>query len=126
MHSDLAKGANTITFEPNPIRPGLRYGRFTEIIHEEDWRGQTGDLANHKFLEVAGYLGNETDGYQARIWDKCTVNPQSIGGDGGGTLGLSYQATFAGQITYGTVDKLLPPLNETLTATSLEFTPEVP
>ena len=123
-HSDISKGTATINFEPNPIRPGLRYGRFNEIIHEQVWREEVGKLANHKFMEVATYIEPVNGQYYAKVYDKCSVLPTDKGGDGGGNLGMSYEAAFAGKSIFGTVNKGLPDIDVELLPTHVVFTPE--
>lgn len=121
-HVDVTAGAETMDFDPNTLRRTSRYGRFNEIIHEQDWRKDVTALTNHRFLVVAGYI-SVAGGYQAKVYDKCAAVPNSHSGSGGGKLGLPYTLTLAGQTIFGSASAALPPMGD-LTKDSVVFTPE--
>ena len=64
-------------------------------------------LTNQDMMIAHYYLNTEGDvvAHFAERYDACMVKPVSLGGDGGGNLGMPTDVTYGGTRTVGTVSK---------------------
>lgn len=61
-------------------------------------------LANMDLLVVHFYAGTAATPFAER-YAACSIRPSSLGGAGGGTIGMPFEATFGGERTVGTASK---------------------
>lgn len=59
-------------------------------------------LANQDLLVVHAYAGTENTAVFAERYSSCMVKPSSLGGEGGGFIGMPIDVTFGGTRTVGT------------------------
>ena len=60
-------------------------------------------LANQDVLILHRYAGTEDTAMFAERYSSCMVKPSSLGGEGGGFIGMPYEVTYGGTRTTGTV-----------------------
>lgn len=61
-------------------------------------------LLNQDMLIAHFYAGDESQNFAER-YEACGVLPTSLGGEGGGTVGMPIDVTYGGKRTIGTVSK---------------------
>lgn len=102
-YSSVNKFEPSQTFDPHRLTGGelgklgaklLHYFRFNELEK----------LSQFKCVLIYGMLESE-DGYVADMYDACTLTPQSLGGES--WTDMPFDVNFGGDITRGTVDKLI-------------------
>ena len=59
-------------------------------------------LANQDMLLVHLYAGTATTAAFAERYESCMVKPSSLGGEGGGNIGMPIDVTYGGKRTTGT------------------------
>ena len=59
-------------------------------------------LANQDMLIVHLYAGTATTAAFAERYESCKVKPSSLGGEGGGNIGMPIDVTYGGKRTTGT------------------------
>ena len=59
-------------------------------------------LANQDMLIVHLYAGTATTAAFAERYESCMVKPSSLGGEGGGNIGMPIDVTYGGKRTTGT------------------------
>lgn len=108
------KPIKTQSFDPCKIDSG-------DAAQEKIWQLAIVDedinsLLNQDMLIVHFYAADSTDAVFAERYSSCSVLPTSLGGEGGGSLGMPIDVTFGGTRTKGTAS---------LQEGAVTFTPEV-
>lgn len=94
----------TQSFDPLPLDGG---DKAISYLHELAVVEQNAAaLCNLEMMIVHMYTTvNEDDGWFAEHYDGCSVDVSSLGGEGGGNVGMPISVTFGGTRTKGAVTK---------------------
>lgn len=96
-HTLLKKPVITQTFDPAPLDSG--YTALAAIWQDAVVDQNYASLASKDMLIWHAYAGF------AERYSSCMVKPTSLGGEGGGNIGLPFDVTYGGERTKGTVTK---------------------
>lgn len=108
------KATRTQTFDPYPLDSGdAAMQHLWQLAVVDD---DVNKLLNQDCLIVHLYATNGSDAAFAERYSACAVLPTSLGGEGGGNLGMSLDVTYGGTRTKGTAAK---------SGSGVTFTPEV-
>ena len=101
-YTTLKKPTITQTFEPGELD-----GSDTALVKiwnlavkDHDYTG----LAAQDVLVVHFYAGTSSTPFAER-YSSCAIRPSSLGGEGGGTMGMPVDITYGGTRTVGTASK---------------------
>lgn len=102
-YTTMKRPVITQSFDPLPLDAGDPVGvkLWNLAIKEQNATA----LASQDMLIVHKYVGSSSDTYFAERYDGCAISINSIGGEGGGTLGIGTEITYGGTRTTGTVTK---------------------
>lgn len=110
------KPTKTQTFDPCELDS-------SDVAQQKIWNLAIRDndvnaLLNQDMLIVHLYVdaGSEGDGYFAERYESCAILPTSLGGEGGGSVGMPIEVTYGGTRTTGKATK---------TSDGVTFTPGV-
>ena len=93
------------SFDPHRLVGG-ELGKLGEKLLSYVINDEIEKFSNFKVLVIYGFLTSPTPGeYVARLYDKCTVVPQSIGGETWAEM--PFEVNFGGKVTAGTADGLI-------------------
>lgn len=97
----LKKPTITQTFDPLPLDAGDKASkRIWELaVKEQDAQA----LANQDML-IAHFYAEDTEKNFAERYSSCAVRATSLGGEGGGNIGMPIEVTYGGTRTLGTVE----------------------
>lgn len=101
-YTTLKKPTKTQSFDPVELDAGdaASLKLWNTAIKDEDYAA----LAAMDMLIVHIYAGTELTPFAER-YDSCAVRPTSLGGAGGGTVGMPFEVTYGGNRTVGTAAK---------------------
>ncbi|MBQ2785864.1 MAG: hypothetical protein IJF02_05125 [Oscillospiraceae bacterium] len=112
-HTSMSKPVITQSFDPMELTAGdkAQLKIWNAAIRDQDPNA----LANMDMLVVHLYAGTADTAAFAERYTSCAVKPSSLGGAGGGKLGMPIDVTYGGTRTIGTA---------TVKAGAVTFTPE--
>lgn len=101
-YTTLKKPTITQTFEPGELDgdDAAQVKIWNLAVKDQDYAA----LANMDMLIVHFYAGTAATPFAER-YSACTVKPSSLGGEGGGTVGMPVDVTYGGTRTVGTASK---------------------
>lgn len=101
-YTTLKKPVITQTFEPGELDGGddAQVKIWNLAVKDHDYTA----LAAQDVLVVHFYAGTAASPFAER-YSACTVRPTSLGGEGGGTVGMPVDITYGGTRTVGTAAK---------------------
>lgn len=103
-HTTLKKPTMTQTFDPWELDSGD--DAQSRIYNLAIIQQNASALANQDMLIVHYYTTKSGGkGYFAERYSTCAVKPSSLGGEGGGTVGMPIDVTYGGTRTIGSVTK---------------------
>lgn len=96
----LQKPVITQTFDPNDLDSGdeAQHQIWNLAVREQNAQA----LANQDMLIVHLYAGTADTAVFAERYESCMVKPSSLGGAGGGNIGMPLDITYGGKRTIGT------------------------
>lgn len=99
-YTTLKKPTITQTFDPCELDAG-------DVAQEKIWNLAVKEqnaqaLANQDMLIVHLYAGTASSAVFAERYSSCAVKPSSLGGEGGGSIGMPIDVTYGGTRTTGT------------------------
>lgn len=99
-YSNGKKATKTQTFDPCELDAGdaAQQKIWNLAIQNNDVNG----LLNQDMLIVHAYAGTAGTAVFAERYSNCAVIPTSLGGEGGGTIGMPIEVTYGGTRTVGT------------------------
>lgn len=99
-YTNLKKPTITQTFEPCELdaEDSAQLKIWNLAIREQNAPA----LANMDMLIVHLYAGTANTATFAERYAACTVKPSSLGGEGGGNIGMPIDVTYGGKHTVGT------------------------
>lgn len=99
-YTTLKKPTITQTFDPCELDSDdtAQLKIWNLAVKEQD----AAALANQDMLIVHAYAGAANTGAFAERYEACSVIPSSLGGEGGGSVGMPIEVTFGGTRTVGT------------------------
>lgn len=99
------KAVRTQTFDPWDLDGGDKAQKKIWNLAIKD--NDVNRLMNQDMLIAHFYAGGTGDGAGnfAERYASCSVLPTSLGGEGGGSVGMSIEVTYGGERTLGTVSK---------------------
>lgn len=102
-YTELKKPVITQTFDPVPLDGGdsAIVKMWNMGIKDQDRSA----LAAQDMLIVHLYAGTANSAMFAERYTSCAVVPSSLGGEGGGTLGMPLEVTYGGERITGTAAK---------------------
>lgn len=100
-YTTLKKPTITQTFDPCELDSSDKAQLKIWNLAIKDQNAQA--LANMDMLIVHLYAGTKDTAAFAERYAACTVKPSSIGGSGGGSIGMPIDITYGGTRTTGTV-----------------------
>lgn len=111
-YTDINKTEPTQAFEPFNLIGGSKLGAY---LYDAAIHNRVTDY-NQTFnvYIIAGFMGDNTNGYETVMHQHCTINPTSIGGES--YVQMPIEVDYSNDIVSGTVDKL---------ADDFTFTPDV-
>lgn len=101
-YTTLKKPTKTQSFDPVELDAGdaAALKLWNTAIKDEDYAA----LAAMDMLIVHFYAGTASTPFAER-YDACAVRPTSLGGAGGGTVGMPFEVNYGGNRTVGTAAK---------------------
>lgn len=111
-YTTLKKPTMTQSFDPLPLDSGDKAAQMLWQLGVYEQNAQA--LANMDMMIAHFYAADSTDKNFAERYAACAVRTTSLGGDGGGNIGMPIEITYGGERTLGTVAK---------TSTGVTFTP---
>lgn len=99
-HSSMKKPIMTQSFDPWNLANGDKAQKYIWDKGIKDQDAQA--LCNMDLLLVHLYAGESAAKAFAERYESCAVEPTSLGGEGGGNIGMSTTVTFGGTRTVGT------------------------
>ena len=102
VYTTLKKPTITQSFEPGELDSddAAQVYIWNKAIKEQDYAA----LANLDMLIVHFYAGTASTPFAER-YSACAIRPSSLGGEGGGSVGMPVDVTFGGTRTTGTASK---------------------
>lgn len=99
-YTTLNKPKVTQSFDPWTLDAGdkAQVKVWNDAIHDQD----TNAMANNDMLVLHLYAGTADTAVFAERYAACAVKPNSLGGAGGGKLGMPINVSFGGTRTTGT------------------------
>lgn len=101
-YTTLKKPTITQTFEPGELDGGdaAQVKIWNLAVKDQDYTA----LAAQDVLIVHFYAGTASTPFAER-YSACAIRPSSLGGEGGGTVGMPVDITYGGTRTVGTASK---------------------
>ena len=101
-YTTLKKPTITQSFEPLELDSddAAQVKLWNLAVKDQDY----GALANQDMLIVHFYAGTASTPFAER-YTSCAVRPSSLGGEGGGSVGMPIDVTYGGTRTVGTATK---------------------
>lgn len=101
-YTTLKKPTITQTFDPSELDAGdaALVKIWNLAVKDQDYTA----LANQDVLIVHFYAGTASTPFAER-YSACAIRPSSLGGEGGGTVGMPIDITYGGTRTVGTASK---------------------
>lgn len=96
----MKKPIITQSFDPSELDAGD--AAITKIWNLAIKEQNAAALANQDMLIVHLYAGTAKTAAFAERYSSCMVKPSSLGGEGGGSVGMPYDVTMGGTRTTGT------------------------
>lgn len=100
VYTTLKKPTQTQSFEPCELDAGDAAQQKIWNLGIKEQNAQA--LANLDMLVVHLYAGTKDTAVFAERYSSCAVEPTSLGGEGGGSIGMPIEVTFGGTRTTGT------------------------
>lgn len=100
VYTTLKKPTQTQSFEPCELDAGDAAQQKIWNLGIKEQNAQA--LANLDMLVVHLYAGTKDTAVFAERYSSCAVEPTSLGGEGGGSIGMPIAVTFGGTRTTGT------------------------
>lgn len=100
-YTTLKKPTITQTFDPCELDSGDEAQQKLWQLAVVEQNAQA--LANQDMLIVHLYASSDGKPFAER-YDSCAITPTSLGGEGGGNVGMPIDVTYGGKRTVGTVD----------------------
>lgn len=100
VYTTLKKPTQTQSFEPCELDAGDAAQQKIWNLGIKEQNAQA--LANLDMLVVHLYSGTKDTAVFAERYSSCAVEPTSLGGEGGGSIGMPIEVTFGGTRTTGT------------------------
>ena len=100
VYTTLKKPTQTQAFEPCELDAGDAAQQKIWNLGIKEQNAQA--LANLDMLVVHLYAGTKDTAVFAERYSSCAVEPTSLGGEGGGSIGMPIEVTFGGTRTTGT------------------------
>ena len=100
VYTTLKKPTQTQSFEPCELDAGDAAQQKIWNLGIKEQNAQA--LANLDMLVVHLYAGTKDTAVFAERYSSCAVEPPSLGGEGGGSIGMPIEVTFGGTRTTGT------------------------
>lgn len=100
VYTTLKKPTQTQSFEPCELDAGDAAQQNIWNLGIKEQNAQA--LANLDMLVVHLYAGTKDTAVFAERYSSCAVEPTSLGGEGGGSIGMPIEVTFGGTRTTGT------------------------
>ena len=100
MYTTLKKPTQTQSFEPCELDAGDAAQQKIWNLGIKEQNAQA--LANLDMLVVHLYAGTKDTAVFAERYSSCAVEPTSLGGEGGGSVGMPIDVTLGGKRTTGT------------------------
>lgn len=102
-YTNLRKPTITQDFDPYDLDGGdtALVKIWNLAIKDQDYAA----LAAQDVLVVHMYAGTKNTAFYAERYDACAIRPTSIGGEGGGNVGMPISVTYGGVRTVGTAAK---------------------
>lgn len=99
-YTTLRKPTITQSFEPCDLDAGdvAQLKLWNLAIKDQNYAA----LAAQDMLIVHLYAGTSNTAVFAERYDACAIRPSSIGGEGGGVVGMPIDVTYGGKRTVGT------------------------
>ena len=96
----LKKPVITQSFDPSKLDSGdvAIVKLWNMAVKDQDVAG----LAALDMLIVHMYAGTASTAMFAERYDSCAIDPTSLGGEGGGSIGMPIEVTYGGNRTKGT------------------------
>lgn len=91
------------TFEPHRMTGGDDGLLGARLLHMFRYREHAA-LSKFQCIHIWGMLGT-AGAYEADLYDRCTISINSIGGES--WTDMPFTVTYGGEVTHGTVDKLI-------------------
>lgn len=91
------------SFEPHRLTAGDNGAIAEKLIHYFRYR-EMDKFSQFKCILIYGFLGT-AGAYPADMYDKCTVTPNSLGGEA--WTEMPFDVTFGGEVVHGKTDKLI-------------------
>ena len=98
--TSMKKPIITQSFDPSELDAGD--AAITKIWNLAIKEQNAAALANQDMLIVHLYAGTAKTAAFAERYSSCMVKPSSLGGEGGGSVGMPYDVTMGGTRTTGT------------------------
>ena len=98
--TSIKKPIITQSFDPSELDAGD--AAITKIWNLAIKEQNAAALANQDMLIVHLYAGTAKTAAFAERYSSCMVKPSSLGGEGGGSVGMPYDVTMGGTRTTGT------------------------
>ena len=98
--TSMRKPIITQSFDPSELDAGD--AAITKIWNLAIKEQNAAALANQDMLIVHLYAGTAKTAAFAERYSSCMVKPSSLGGEGGGSVGMPYDVTMGGTRTTGT------------------------
>lgn len=104
-YTTMKKPVISQTFDPWPLSGDDRAQQKIYQLAIVDQKAQA--LTNLRMLIVHFYttVSGKTGASFAERYDSCQVKPSSLGGEGGGNIGMPVDVTYGGERTVGTASK---------------------
>lgn len=100
IYTTMKKPTITQTFDPCELDAGDKAQQKIWNLGVKDQNAQA--LANMDMLMVHLYAGTANTAVFAERYSSCALKPSSLGGEGGGNIGMPIDVTFGGTRTTGT------------------------
>jgi hypothetical protein len=99
-YTTLKKPTITQTFDPCELDASDKAQQMIWNLAVKDQNAQA--LANMDMLIVHLYAGTADTAVFAERYSACSIKPSSLGGEGGGSIGMPIDVTYGGTRTTGT------------------------
>lgn len=98
----MKKPTLTQSFDPMPLDADDRASQKIWQLAVVEQNAQA--LANQDMMIAHFYASDDSKNFAER-YDSCSVRPTSLGGEGGGSIGMPTEVTYGGTRTLGSVSK---------------------
>lgn len=88
------------SFEPHSLTTVGEHGKIGEKLMQYFMDGDMSKFTQFKCVLIFGFYGKNSQGlYRALLYDGCTINPQSLGGDA--FVDMPFEVSLGGSRTKG-------------------------